>query len=180
METKKQMYYIIAVLLCTACVLISIFLPWNNMPGFYGSEKATTTGKTLMFIVALAYISSISPKTVLFGIIAIIINLVLFGLTLKDYIYITNLLNASGYYQLTWGYWFGAVCTILALILSILLIISYRTVSLAIQNGDYKTIEFSSEGALAELQSFKTKLDLGVITQEEYDKKKTELSRFIK
>ena len=38
----------------------------------------------------------------------------------------------------------------------------------------------TSDQALAELQKAKTKLDLGVITQEEYDKIKTELVKIIK
>lgn len=40
--------------------------------------------------------------------------------------------------------------------------------------------EMSSDEALTELKRFKDKLDLGLITQEEFDKKKTELAKFIK
>lgn len=47
----------------------------------------------------------------------------------------------------------------------------------------YKKINdnsLSSEEALTELKKLKDKLDLGLITQEDYDKKKEELSKFIK
>ncbi len=42
------------------------------------------------------------------------------------------------------------------------------------------TTGMTSDEALAELKKTKDKLDLGLITQEEYDKKKAELTPFIK
>lgn len=50
----------------------------------------------------------------------------------------------------------------------------------AIQIGEIKTNIMSSDEALTELKKCKDKLDLGLITQEEFDKKKAELSKFIK
>lgn len=50
----------------------------------------------------------------------------------------------------------------------------------AINNKEIKAKFLSSEDALAELKKAKDKLDLGLITQEEYDAKKEELSKYIK
>lgn len=51
---------------------------------------------------------------------------------------------------------------------------------LAIDNGELKTNILSSDEALVKLKKCKDKLDLGLISQEEFDKKKEELSKFIK
>jgi len=50
----------------------------------------------------------------------------------------------------------------------------------AIANGELKAFGMTSDEALTELKKCKDKLDLGLITQEEYAKKKTELSKYIK
>jgi hypothetical protein len=50
----------------------------------------------------------------------------------------------------------------------------------AIQVGEIKSFGMTSDQALAELKKAKDKLDLGLITQEEYDKIKQELSQYIK
>jgi hypothetical protein len=50
----------------------------------------------------------------------------------------------------------------------------------AIENGEIKSKKMSSDDALTELKRYKDKLDLGLITQKEYDEKKTELSKLIK
>ena len=50
----------------------------------------------------------------------------------------------------------------------------------ALETGEIKGNGLSSDEALAELKKAKDKLDLGLITQEEYDKQKAELSKFIK
>jgi hypothetical protein len=50
----------------------------------------------------------------------------------------------------------------------------------AIQMGEIKSFGMTSDEALAELKKAKDKLDLGIITQEEYDLKKAELTPFIK
>jgi len=50
----------------------------------------------------------------------------------------------------------------------------------AIVNGEIKSIGMTSDEALSELKKCKEKLELGVITQEEYDKKKSELMKYIK
>ncbi len=50
----------------------------------------------------------------------------------------------------------------------------------ALSNGEVKGLGKSSDDALAELKKAKDKLDLGLITQEEYDKLKIELSKYIK
>lgn len=55
------------------------------------------------------------------------------------------------------------------------------SISSAIESGEIKISGFmSSDEALSELKKAKDKLDLGLITQEEFDKKKEELSKFIK
>ncbi len=50
----------------------------------------------------------------------------------------------------------------------------------ALSTGEVKGFGFSSDEALEKLKKAKDKLDLGLITQEEYDKIKTELTPFIK
>jgi hypothetical protein len=50
----------------------------------------------------------------------------------------------------------------------------------ATANGEIKSFGMTSDEALAELRKCKDKLDLGVITQEEFDKKKAELMKYIK
>ena len=50
----------------------------------------------------------------------------------------------------------------------------------AIANGELKSFGMTSDEALTELKKCKDKLDLGLMTQEEYNKKKTELSKLIK
>jgi hypothetical protein len=50
----------------------------------------------------------------------------------------------------------------------------------AVSTGEIKGKGKTSDEALAELKKAKDKLDLGLITQEEYDKLKAELSKFIK
>ena len=49
----------------------------------------------------------------------------------------------------------------------------------AIAVGEVQTKPSSSDAALQELKKWKEKLDLQIITQEEYDKKKEELMKFI-
>ena len=50
----------------------------------------------------------------------------------------------------------------------------------AMSTGEIKGTGITSDEALAELKKAKDKLDLGLITQEEYEKKKAELTPFIK
>lgn len=50
----------------------------------------------------------------------------------------------------------------------------------ALSNGEIKSNIMTSDQALAELKKWKSKLDLEIITQEEYDAKKKELMTFIK
>lgn len=50
----------------------------------------------------------------------------------------------------------------------------------AILNGEVKSKIMSSDEALNELKKCKDKLDLGLISEEEYKKKKEELSKYIK
>jgi hypothetical protein len=50
----------------------------------------------------------------------------------------------------------------------------------AILNGEIKSYGMTSNEALEELKRTKEKLDLGLITQEEYETKKKELVKFIK
>jgi vacuolar-type H+-ATPase subunit F/Vma7 len=50
----------------------------------------------------------------------------------------------------------------------------------AIESGEIKSFGFSSDEALAELKKLKDKLDLGIISVEEFDIKKNELKKFIK
>lgn len=50
----------------------------------------------------------------------------------------------------------------------------------AIKNGEIISKIMSSDQALAELKKWKDKLDLGLITEEEYNKKKEGLSKYIK
>lgn len=47
-----------------------------------------------------------------------------------------------------------------------------------LMSGQYES-QKSSEDALSELKKWKDKLDLELITQEEYDKKKNELRKYI-
>lgn len=49
-----------------------------------------------------------------------------------------------------------------------------------ITSGEVKSNGLTSDEALSELKKWKEKLDLGLITQEEFDNKKLELSKFIK
>jgi hypothetical protein len=50
----------------------------------------------------------------------------------------------------------------------------------ALSTGEVKGFGFSSDDALAQLKKGKDKLDLGLITQEEFDKLKAELTKYIK
>ena len=50
----------------------------------------------------------------------------------------------------------------------------------AIVSGEVKSLVMSSDEALSELKKAKDKLDLGLITQEEFNSIKTELSKYIK
>ena len=50
----------------------------------------------------------------------------------------------------------------------------------ALEIGEVKGSGLSSDEALTELKKAKDKLDLGLITQEEFDKQKAELSKYIK
>ncbi len=50
----------------------------------------------------------------------------------------------------------------------------------ALLNGEIKTKLITSDQALAELKKWKDKLDLGLITEDEYKIKKQELSKYIK
>jgi hypothetical protein len=50
----------------------------------------------------------------------------------------------------------------------------------ALSTGEVKGFGLSSDDALAELKKNKDKLDLGLITQEEYEKLKSELAKYIK
>lgn len=50
----------------------------------------------------------------------------------------------------------------------------------ALSNGEIKGFGMSSDDALNQLKKAKDKLDLGIITQEEFDKLKSELIKFIK
>jgi len=50
----------------------------------------------------------------------------------------------------------------------------------ALSTGEIKGFGMTSDEALAELKKAKEKLDLGLITQEEFEKIKAELTPFIK
>lgn len=50
----------------------------------------------------------------------------------------------------------------------------------ALSSGEVKSKNMTSDQALAELKKWKDKLSLELISQEEYDNKKAELSKFIK
>jgi hypothetical protein len=50
----------------------------------------------------------------------------------------------------------------------------------ALSTGEIKGFGMTSDEALAELKKAKDKLDLGLISQEEFNEKKSELSKFIK
>ena len=50
----------------------------------------------------------------------------------------------------------------------------------AVDTGEIVGKGYSSDGALTELKKAKDKLDLGLITQEEFDSKRKELSKYIK
>lgn len=58
-----------------------------------------------------------------------------------------------------------------------LIIINFEN---SIKNGEVISKIMSSDKALAELKKYKDKLDLGLITQEEFNAKKLELSKYIK
>jgi hypothetical protein len=49
-----------------------------------------------------------------------------------------------------------------------------------LSTNEVKGFGVSSDDALAQLKKAKDKLDLGLITQEEYDKLKAELTKYIK
>lgn len=51
---------------------------------------------------------------------------------------------------------------------------------IAMENGEIKSKTNSSDDALIELKRFKDKLDLGLISQKEFNDKRSELSKFIK
>lgn len=57
-----------------------------------------------------------------------------------------------------------------------LMIINFEN---AITNGEVKSKIMSSDEALAELKKWKDKFDLGLISEEDYNKKKSELSKLI-
>jgi hypothetical protein len=50
----------------------------------------------------------------------------------------------------------------------------------AIETGEIKSFGMTSDEALAELKKSKDKLDLGLITQKQYDSLKVALSKFIR
>jgi len=50
----------------------------------------------------------------------------------------------------------------------------------SIENGEIKSSILTSDQALEELKKWKSKYDLELITEDEYNKKKVELSKFIK
>jgi hypothetical protein len=50
----------------------------------------------------------------------------------------------------------------------------------AVETGELKSFGKTSDEALAELKKAKDKLDLGLITQEDYDKIKADLVKYIK
>jgi len=50
----------------------------------------------------------------------------------------------------------------------------------ALASGEIKTLGMTSDEALSELKKWKDKLDLNIITEEEYNKKKEELTKWIK
>lgn len=50
----------------------------------------------------------------------------------------------------------------------------------AVKNGEIKSNIMTSDQALAELKKWKDKLDLGLVSEEEYNKKKEELAKLIK
>ena len=50
----------------------------------------------------------------------------------------------------------------------------------ALSTGEVKGFGKTSDEALSELKKAKDKLDLGLITQEEFDRLKQELSKYIK
>lgn len=50
----------------------------------------------------------------------------------------------------------------------------------ALETGELKANGISSDAALAELKKLKDKLDLGLISQEQFELKRSELSKFIK
>lgn len=58
-----------------------------------------------------------------------------------------------------------------------LIIINFEN---SIKNGEIISKIMSSDKALTELKKYKDKLDLGLITQEEFNAKKIELSKYIK
>jgi hypothetical protein len=58
-----------------------------------------------------------------------------------------------------------------------LLIVNFES---ALLNGEVMSKIMSSDEALSELKKCKDKLDLGLISEEEYKKKKEELSKYIK
>lgn len=56
----------------------------------------------------------------------------------------------------------------------------FFSIETALTNGEVKSLGMSSDEALTELKKCKDKLDLGLITPEEFAKKKAELAKFIK
>jgi hypothetical protein len=50
----------------------------------------------------------------------------------------------------------------------------------AMASGEVKTKGMTSDEAMSQLKKGKDKLDLGIITQEEFDKMKEELVKYIK
>ena len=56
----------------------------------------------------------------------------------------------------------------------------YFDIETAIQTNEVKGEGMSSDEALSQLKKGKDKLDLGIITQEEFDKMRAELSKYIK
>ena len=59
---------------------------------------------------------------------------------------------------------------------------SHNTIKfeIALSSGEVKGFGLSSDDALAQLKKAKDKLDLGLITQEEFEKLKAELAKYIK
>jgi len=80
--------------------------------------------------------------------------------------------NIKAYLKTTWvytthanGYTYGCVIS---------------SLEAALENGEVKSKIMSSDDALTELKKCKDKLDLELITQEEFDIKKKELAKYIK
>jgi hypothetical protein len=56
----------------------------------------------------------------------------------------------------------------------------YINMEEAMASGEVKTKGITSDEAMSQLKKGKDKLDLGIITQEEFDKMREELSKYIK